>query len=256
MAKETFTVYVDDFDIDFFGMKLLNYEIRSYAKRKVVGTSIPGAHGTEEVPWTLDSMPFVVNVICEGKSTDDVNSKIREFFAFMHSTSSPHKIIFSDDAEVIRYAILDSPGNHRVVGGVDNAFAQLKLTFYMLDPFVYSDTRSIVAATVAHGEHLVVYNDAFECPAIYKLTNVGSSVVNGVSIIVNDELSSFSCPLNPGDVLELDTEEYEVRLNGVVNIDYWRGEMPLLRNGVNEVYQQNSSRDSLELSVTFTRKWA
>lgn len=256
MAKNTYTVYVDDMDIEFYGMKLLNYEIRSYAKRKVVGTSIPGAHGTEEVPWTLDSGSFIVNVICEGKDTDDVNSKVREFFAFMHSTSSPHRIIFSDDSEVVRHAILDAPGTHRVIGGMDNAFAQLKLTFFMLDPFVYSETPNLVSATLNHGEPLLVYNDAFECPAVYKLTNTGPVPVEGISIIVNDQLSSFSCPLNPGDVLELDTEEYEVRLNGIVNIDYWRGEMPLLRNGVNEVYQQNSSRDSLELSVTFTRKWA
>ena len=255
MTRQKFTVLVDDTDIDFFGMKLVDYEIQSYAKRKSVGTDIPGAHGTQEVPSALASGTFVVNVVCQGSDPDDVSTKIREFFAFMYSTSRPRKIVFSDNLSIVRNAILDSPERYRVVNGIDNAFAQLKLTFFMLDPFMYDERVSRFTTVAEHGVPVSLYNEAFECPAVYSLTNSGSHAVSGVSLIVNNELSSFSCELAPGDVLELDTVEYEVRLNGIVHLEYWRGEMPKLKNGVNSIYQQNTLRDNLDLLVTFTKQW-
>ena len=256
MAKNNFTMYVDDTDIDFFGMKLISYEIPSYAKRKTVGTDIPGAHGTQQVPSPLESGTFLANIVCEGRTTEDVNTLIREFFASMHAVSGSHKIVFSDDAEVVRYAVLDTPGKHRVVNGVDNAFAEIQLTFFMLDPFVYSDTVSTVVASCIHGEDIMVYNEAFECPAVFSVRNIGLQTVNDIALIVNEELASFSCPLDPGDIVELDTAEYEVRKNGKINLDYWRGEMPLLKNGVNRICQQNSTQSILEVTITFTRRWA
>ena len=76
-----------------------------------------------------------------------------------------------------------------------------------------------------------------------------------LSLIVNDELVTYSCPLNEGDKIVLDTIEYEVKLNGEVRLDYWDGEMPMLKNGDNIIYQQNTEKAPLLLTVEFTKQW-
>ena len=255
MMQHEYTVYIDDLDIGFYGMRLSSYEIPSYAKRKNVGTDIPGAHGTQSAPSALASGTFTATVVCEGDSVEAVNQQIREFFAFMYSTLSPHKIVFSDDAGIVRHAILDSPNNYRVIDGVDNAFAEIKLTFFMMDPFMYNNELSVFMSTVSSGVETILRNEAFECPAVFALENNGSQAVSGLALIVNNELSTFSCVLEPGDVLELDTVEYEVRLNGVVNLELWRGEMPKLKNGLNSIYQRNTLQKNLKLTVSFTKQW-
>ena len=255
MKRREFTAYVDDMDIALYGMKLANYEIPSYAKRKTVGTDVPGAHGTQAVPSALSSGTFTANVVCVGSDADEVNTKIREFFAFMYSNMSSRRIVFSDDVGIVRNAILDSPDNYRVVTGVDCAFAELKLTFLMLDPFMYSNELTRYSETCGHGSKMKVVNQAFECPAVFKIENEGAAAVEGIALIVNNELATFSCVLEPGDVLELDTVEYEVRLNGIVHLEYWNGQMPKLKNGSNEVYQQNDSDADLKLTVAFTKRW-
>lgn len=255
MKPGEFTVYVDDTNIEYYGMRLVGYEIQSYSKRKTLGTDVPGAHGTQPVPSALSSAPFIVKVVCTGNDADELNTKIREFFAFMYSTSGSRKIVFSDDQSVIRYAVLDSPERYKVINGVDGAFTEIKMTFYMLDPFMHSSETSKVVVDAEHGKKFSVYNEAFECPAVFSLENTGTEDVTGVSLIVNGELASFSCILKPKDVLVLDTNEYEVRLNEVVELDYWRGEMPLLKNGENLIYQQNTEGAHLKLSVSFTKLW-
>lgn len=255
MKQPEFTVFVDDNNIDWYGMKLIGYEIQSYLRRKNTGTDIPGAHGTQAVPSALASSEFKVRLACTGNNADDVNTKIREFFAFMYSTSEARKIVFSDDESIIRYAILDAPEPYKVVNGMDGAFAELVLTMLMLDPFMYDKDISISISDAVHGQKIVVNNPAFECPAIFQIENLNDETVKDVALIVNDELTKFSCELRKGDVLELDTVEYEVRLNGDVRLDYWEGEMPMLKHGDNVVYQQNLDKQNIRISVFFTKQW-
>lgn len=255
MKPGEFTVYVDDTNIEYYGMRLVSYEIQSYSKRKTLGTDVPGAHGTQPVPSALASAPFIVNVVCTGQDADELNTKIREFFAFMYSSQNSRKIVFSDDQSVIRYAVLDSPEPYKIINGVDGAFTEIKMTFYMLDPFMYSSESSMFVIDMAHGKKVSVYNEAFECPAVFALENTGTEDVTDIGLIVNGELASFSCVVKPKDVLVLDTNEYEVRLNDVVDLDFWRGEMPLLKNGENIIYQQNTQGAHLKLTVRFTKLW-
>lgn len=255
MRLREFTMYVDDTDIEIYNMRLVKYEVQSYAKRKTIGINIPGAHGTQSVPSALESADFVVSLVCTGTDTDSVNTKIREFFAFMYSTGESRKIVFSDDETIVRYAVLDSPDKYRVINGVDGSFAELKLNFHMLDPFMYDSEMSRVVDNAEHGKELIVNNEAFECPAEFTIENAGNSAVTGVALIVNNELVSFSCSLSPGDVLTLDTIEYEVKLNDVPHLEYWSGEMPLLKNGDNVIVQQNTQKARLLLSIKFTKQW-
>ena len=255
MSRKDFTAYIDDMDIGLYGMKLVGYEIQSYAKRKIVGVDIPGAHGTQAVPSALASPDFFVNVVCVGSDPDDVNTKIREFFAFMYSSQNARKVVFSDDLNIVRYAVLDMPDKYRVTTGVDNAFAQLKLSFLMLDPFMYDSEKSRIVKKVSPDKKFSVENEAFECPAVFTFENAGQSAVTGIVLNVNGELATFSCQLLPGDVLVLDTDEYEVKFNDVVQLDFWRGEMPQLKNGTNVISQSNDQNSDLTISITFTKQW-
>lgn len=255
MSRKNFTAYIDDSDISLYGLKLVGYEIQSYAKRKLIGVDIPGAHGTQSVPSALASHDFFVNVVCVGADADEVNTKIREFFAFMYSTGNARKIVFSDDPNIVRHAVLDMPEKYRVIEGVDGAFAQLKLVFFMLNPFMYDSEKSRLVKTAAPGAAFSLDNEAFECPAVFTIENTGNSAVDGIVLNVNGELATFSCQLLSGDALVLDTEEYEVRFNGVVQLDYWRGEMPLLKNGENFISHTNNQDANLTISVTFTKQW-
>ena len=255
MNPRNFTMLVDDFDIELYDMKLVNYEIQSYAKRKTLGVNVPGAHGTQYVPSAIESPDFFARLICTGKDTDSVNAKIREFFAFMYSVSGSRKIVFSDDDTIVRYAVLDAPDRYRVVNGVDGSFAELKLNFNMLDPFMYDSDISRVVENAYSGKEFVVNNEAFECPAEFYIENTGASVVTGISLIVNNQVVDFSCDLYPGDVIVLDTIEYEVKFNGVSHLEHWRGEMPMLKNGDNVIVQHNSNNLPLLLSIKFTKQW-
>lgn len=255
MVIPGFTLLVDDKDIELFGMKLKNYETQSYIGRKVTGVDIPGAHGTQAVPSSLTSNTFFANVVFTGKDADEVQNRIRQFFAFMYSTQNSHKLVFTNDMSVVRYAILDSPDKYKVIEGMDGAMAEVKLTFMMLDPFMYQNESDSLVIMTKHGQQVILNNEAFECPAIFKLKNTGTTTVTGVGIIVNNELASFSCNLEPGDELILDTIEYEVKFNGNVRLDFWSGEMPMLKNGDNIIYQQNTEYADLLMSVEFTKQW-
>ena len=255
MVIPGFTLLVDDKDIELFGMKLKNYETQSYIGRKVTGVDIPGAHGTKAVPSSLTSNTFFANVVFTGKDADEVQNRIRQFFAFMYSTQNSHKLVFTNDMSVVRYAILDSPDKYKVIEGMDGAMAEVKLTFMMLDPFMYQNESDSLVIMTKHGQQVILDNEAFECPAIFKLKNTGTTTVTGVGIIVNNELASFSCNLEPGDELILDTIEYEVKFNGNVRLDFWSGEMPMLKNGDNIIYQQNTEYADLLMSVEFTKQW-
>lgn len=255
MKIPEFALLVDDTNIEKFGMKLVEYETSSYVDRKVSGVDIPGAHGTKAVPSALASSEFRATVVCTGRDADEVQSRIRQFFAFMYSTQDAHKIVFTDDLNVIRYAILQMPERHKVTTGIDGAMAQIKLIFLMLDPFAYQNEPDKLTTIAGHGEQTILTNEAFECPAIFTFRNTGTSDITDVSLIVNDELTVFTCTLSPGDELVLDTVEYEVRFNGQVRLDYWAGEMPMLKNGDNIIYQQNSQHSEILLSVEFTKQW-
>ena len=255
MKIPEFTLLVDDTDIEKFGMKLVEYETSSYVDRKVKGVDIPGAHGTQAVPSALASSEFRASVVCTGNDVDEVQSRIRQFSAFMYSTQNAHKIVFTDDLNVIRYAILQMPERHKVITGVDGAFAQLKLIFLMLDPFAYQNEADKLSRIAEHGKHILLTNEAFECPAVFTLKNTGTSNISDVALIVNGELTVFTCTLTPGDELVLDTIEYEVRFNGQVRLDYWSGEMPKLKNGDNVIFQQNSQHSEILLSIEFTKQW-
>lgn len=255
MVIPGFTLLVDDKDIELFGMKLVNYETQSYIGRKVTGVDIPGAHGTQAVPSSLTSNSFFANVVCAGKDADEVQNRLRQFFAFMYSTQDSHKIVFTNDMSVVRYAILESPDNHKVTEGVDGAMAEVKLTFLMLDPFTYQNESDSLVTVAKHGQKITLENEALECGAIFRLKNTGMITVTGAGIIVNDELASFSYNLAPGDEIVLDTIEYEVKLNGNVRLDFWTGEMPLLKNGDNIIFQQNTEQADLLLSIEFTKQW-
>ena len=250
-----FTLLINDINIESFGMKLVNYETQSYIGRKVTGVDIPGAHGTQAVPSSLTSNKFFANVVFTGKDTEEVQNRIRQFFAFMYSTQDSHKLVFTNDISVARYAILDSPDNYKVIEGVDGAMAEVKLTFKMLDPFMYENESDILVSMTKHGQQIIVVNEAFECPAIFRLKNTGKTTVTSVQIIVNNELASFSCDLEPGDEIVLDTIEYEVKFNGNVRLDYWSGEMPMLKNGHNILFQQNAQYADLLMTVEFTKQW-
>ena len=250
-----FTLLVDDKDIDLYGMALVSYETQSYVGRKTTGVDIPGAHGTQAVPSALSSSGFIANVICTGQDVDEVHNRIRQFFAYMYSTQKSHKIVFTDDMSAVRYAILDSPEKYKVINGVDGALAELKLTFYMLDPFTYQSESDKLVKVAEHGAKILLENESYECPAIYALENTGDEPVTSVSLIVNDELVTYSCRLNKGDKIVLDTIEYEVKLNGEVRLDYWDGEMPMLKNGENIIYQQNTEKAPLLMTVEFTKQW-
>ena len=255
MALHEFTMYVDDVDIADYNMKLQKYEVQSYATRKTTGIDIPGAHGTQAVPSALASSGFTVWLICADTDVDSVTTKIREFFAFIYSVSSSRRIVFSDDETIIRWAILEAPEKHRVVNGQDGAFAELRLSFLMLDPFMYDCETSKIVNDTNHGTQLIVDNEAFECPAKFRIENTGLSTVTDISLTVNDEVVNFSCSLNPGDILILDTEEYEVTLNGEPRLEYWSGEMPKLKNGNNVIVQQNAQQSKLLLFIEFTKQW-
>lgn len=255
MSISKFTLLIDDRDIESFGLRLVNYETQSYVGRKVKGVDIPGAHGTQEVPSRLSTNSFIANVVCTGQDADEVHERVRQFFAFMYSVESARKIVFTNDMKVVRYAILDSPGKYKVIDGVDCAMTEIKLTFLMLDPFTYQSDVDSFVMIAGHGKQFILDNDAFECPAIFKLKNTGNSKISNPALIVNEELASFSCELQPGDEIVLDTEEYEVRFNGDNRLDYWRGEMPMLKNGDNIVYQQNSNYAELLLTIEFTKQW-
>ena len=61
--------------------------------------------------------------------------------------------------------------------------------------------------------------------------------------------------MEPGDEIMIDTIEYEVKFNGNIRLDFWAGEMPMLKNGDNIIYQQNTEHADLLLSVEFTKQW-
>lgn len=250
-----YALLVDDKNVERFGIQLIDYELQSYVKRKTTGIDIPGAHGAQSVPSSLSSNSLIVNVVCTGNSSDEVQSSIRQFFAYMYSTQDARKLVFTDDPTVVRYAILDSPDNYKVIRGVDGAMAKLKLTFLMLDPFTYTNESERLVVIAKHGIPIIVENDAFECPAIFKIQNNSNFSISGVSIVVNGETASFSCVLESGDVLTLDTTEYEVRYNDDNRLDYWAGEMPKLKNGENNVTVRNTNESELLLSVEFTKQW-
>lgn len=255
MMMPGFTILIDDKDIEIFGIKLVDYETQSYVDRKVTGIDIPGAHGTKSVPSSLSSNTFFANVVCTGKDPDEVQNRIRQFFAFMYSTQNSHKIVFTNDMSVVRYAILEMPDKYKVTKGVDSAMAQLKLSFLMLDPFTYQNEHDSLVTVASSGQRITLENEAFECGAVFQLTNVSTDVVTGMSISINNELASFLCSLNPGDSIILDTVEYEVKFNGNVRLDFWTGEMPMLRNGSNVIFQTNAENADLLLSVEFTKHW-
>lgn len=255
MATKEFSMIIDDKDIEQFGMRLVNYETSSYVARKTKGVDVPGAHGTQAVPSALSTRVFVANIVCTGKDAEEVQTRTRQFFAFLYANKDAHKIIFTDDVNIVRHAILDSPERHKVITGVDGAFAQVKLYFLMRDPFLYQNEADTLVASARHGRLIELENEAFECPAIFTLRNAGTSKVSGIGLAVNGELATFSCELNPGDVLVLDTVEYEVKLNGNVRLDYWEGEMPMLKNGDNVISQNNFQRSDLMLTIEFTKQW-
>ena len=250
-----FTMLIDDKDIEEFGIRLVNYETSSYVGRKSIGVDIPGAHGTQSVPSALSTSTFFADVVCTGKDADEVQTRVRQFFAYMYSTQDSHKIVFTNDLGVVRYAILDSPDKYKVISGMDGAFAQIKLTFLMRDPFMYQNETDKMVTAAVHKKEIVLVNEAFECPAVFKIQNIGTTKITGIGLIVNGELANFSCELNPGDTLVLDTVEYEVKFNGTSRLDYWEGEMPTLKNGDNVIYQQNSQHTELLLTVEFTKQW-
>ena len=255
MARRQLTMYIDDIDILQFDIKVIDYEIPSYPKRKNTGVNIPGAHGTKLVPSTLASSTLIANVVCSGNTPESVNTKIREFFAFMYTTSDPHKIVFSDDDTVVRYAILDAPESYRVMSGVDNAMAELVLTFFMADPFTYNADASSISEDTPSGVSLIIPNESFECPAVFTIRNLGNKGVSEITFSVNGEVARFLCELRTGDTLVMDTENYEVYYNGTPRLDYWQGEMPVLQSGNNVIVQQNKQNASLSVSVQFTKRW-
>lgn len=255
MATNRFTMLIDDNDISQFGMKLMSYEKSSYIKRKTSGVDIPGAHGTQAVPSALASNDFFAQVVCSGKNPNDVHRKIREFLAYMYSTGDAHKIVFSDDADIVRNAILDTPDKYKVIDGVDGAFAQLKLSFLMLDPFSYETATDRLIFEAVHGEEFLISNEAFECPARFTIKNTGNVVLEDISLVVNDEIANFRCTVNPNSELLLDTIEYEVRIDGASNLACWSGEMPLLKNGHNRITVTNDKHMNMTVIVEFTRQW-
>ena len=254
--NNSYTMIVDDRDIKEFGLKLVSYEAPSYANRKTKGIDIPGAHGTQSVPSTLASRSFVVTVACAGNDATDIHSQIREFFAYMYSTQTARKIMFTDNASVVRFAILDSPGNHKIhSGSFDGAMTEMKLTFFMLDPFIYEILPEKMSCIMSTDAITIISNEAHDCPAIFSITNTSDSTISDVELCVNNETARFLVTLNPGDVLTLDTDEYEVRLNDELHLEIWRGEMPKLNNGNNEIRQRNAENAPLSVTVEFTKRW-
>lgn len=255
MKTPTFTMLIDDIDIETFGLKLISYETQSYVGRKNIGMDIPGAHGTQPVPSALSSSGFVASVVCSGKNAEQVQNFLRRFFAYMYSTQDSHKILFTNDIKVVRYAILNSPEKYKIVEGIDGAMAEIKLTFEMLNPFTYQNDVDSLIVSMEHGQEVILNNQAFECPAIFKLKNTGETTVSNVRLFVNNEVADFTCLLETGDEIVLDTVEYEVRFNGKHRLDYWSGEMPLLKNGDNIISHQNLENLPLLLTVEFTKQW-
>lgn len=250
-----YTLLVDDKNVERFGMKLIDYELQPYIKRKTTGIDIPGAHGAQAVPSSLSSNSLVAKIVCSGNSSNDVQSSIRQFFAYMYSTQEAHKLVFTDDPSVVRYAILDSPDSYKVVRGIDSSMAELKLNFLMLDPFTYTSEAERMIAVAQSEIPIIVENDAFECSAVFKIQNNGNSNVSNISISVNGETANFSCSLKSGDVITLDTVEYEVQYNGDNLLEIWTGEMPKLKNGENVIVLRNDETADLLLCVEFTKQW-
>ena len=251
-----FTMLVDDTDIFQYGMLLVDYETPTYIGRKTTGLDLPGAHGTQSVSSALSSSSFSVNLVCSGDTPEEVHARIRLFLAFMYSTQDPHKIVFTDDLNSVRYAILDSPDRHQVVKGIDGSMAELKLTFYMLDPFVYDSEQEVFTATLENGTDVYLTNEGYECPAIFTLQNTENTLVTGIHFFVNDEAAYLDlCSLKKGDIITLDTINFKVKLNDEENLSYWHGDMPRLINGKNTISMVNDGKLNVDLTVKFFKRW-
>lgn len=255
MAIPGFTMLIDDNDISQYSMALVSYQTKSCIERKVTGVDIPGAHGTQQVPSALSSNSFTANIICTGASVLKVHRQVRKFFAYMYSTQDSHKIVFTDDLNVSRYAILESPDEYKVINGMDGAFTEIKLTFYMPNPFTYENESDKIVKEVRNNTKIIIENDAFECPATYTIQNATTEDISGIVLKVNDEVANFSCTLKRGNKLVLDSVEYQVLFNNQTRLDYWSGEMPLLKNGDNEIFVTNEQNSPLLVTVEFTKKW-
>lgn len=255
MITPSFTMLVDDIDIEEFGMKLVKYEAASYLSRKTTGEDIPGVHGTSIVPSALSARPLTAEVIITGWTADEVHRRARLFFAYMFSTQDAHKIVFTDDMDVVRYAILDAPSNYKVMKGMDGCMAEIKLSMTMANPFLYESDPDIMTLVLNHGQEYQVINDGFECPAIFTIRNPGEVDVTNVSIILNDELATFDVTLTKDDELVFNTKEYEILFNGASRLECWSGDMFLVKNGINKMILQNTEQMPLNVTVEFTKKW-
>lgn len=249
---------IDDRDISEFGLKLVEYKTDSFPKKKTPGVDIPGAHGLQVVPSALSSRKLEVTIVCEDTTAEKVNDKIRKFFAFMFSSQNDKSIVFSDDPSIVRYAGLSEPGEYRVIQGVDSAMTQITLTFTMSDPFEYEVESVTISKTLQNGESFILDNDSMECPAVFGIKNNDIEHIHGITDIVltvNGEEVRILAPVTLPDILVIDTKNYELRLNGIVRLDLWEGEMPQLKNGKNVISISNAEEVPLTVSVRYTKIW-
>ena len=97
-----------------------------------------------------------------------------------------------------------------------------------------------------------------ECPAVFGIKNNDIEHIHGITDIVltvNGEEVRILAPVTLPDILVIDTKNYELRLNGIVRLDLWEGEMPQLKNGKNVISISNAEEVPLTVSVRYTKIW-
>lgn len=180
---------------------------------------IPGRHGEIDFGSTLRPRFLELRVATRGEVSREEREPLKRTIAkYLNPILGPQNLIFADDIEKtyrVKYA-----------GRIDLQLFRNWLEFTL--PFKAGDTFIIGSFEKQHvGSGTLTNEGTFETPLVIEITGP----VTNPSVVVGDQVLSYTGSLASGDKLEIDTEYMTVKFNGVNAIANYSGGFPKLQPG-------------------------
>lgn len=257
-----------------FGIYMNKKQIDLLPKSRDIEQVIYGRAGQYDYGTELDQRWITLTLTMMGTDRTDLLSKMRSFAALLDPRKGYQQLIFDDDPTRY-YSAKYSSQTEPQVDLIMN-IAQFQLTLKCDDPFIYSTTaREDWWAAPLNGQTVLTNNGSVECPLVIQIqapsnaqppgsaglgttgggTSSGASSTSGVTITINGVSVTYAGEISGSDIVEIDTGNYTVTLNGQNALQYWSGDFPILQPGDNTVIETDRAGVGANITFTFRERW-
>lgn len=185
-------------------------------------------------------------------SRERLIDNIRKFAALIDPTKGYKQLIFDDEPDKYYLAKYTSSGNGAQQPFVtyEQWMGHVQIGFKCNDPFAYGIFPKEPSFSVSANQEVdVLNNGTYDTPLQISVTS--DSNLSDFEIDLNGELMRFTGTLPAGRVLKIDTGEMTYYMDQDNALQYWAGEFPNLKPGVNTL----SANKDMNLGLSYRERW-